>query len=77
MAPGFYDMLVLARQVMHVREMRKSFVTPEELTTGVPLSLQSASMPLTPSFAQPLPQTPPLQKLFWTDSERELAKTQS
>ena len=60
-----------------MRELRKSFVTPEDLTFGVPLSLQAPSVPLTPSFAQPMPQTPPLQKKFWTDSERGMAKTRT
>ena len=50
-------------------------MAPGDLTTGVPLSNQSGAVPLTPSFAQPLPMTPPLQMPFWTDADKEMAQT--
>ena len=73
--PDCFEQLILARQQIHLRESRKSFVAPGDLTTGVPLSLQSGAVPLTPSFAQPLPMTPPLQRPFWTDADKEMAQT--
>ena len=73
--PDCFEQLIVARQQIHLRESRKSFVAPGDLTTGVPLSLQSGAVPLTPSFAQPLPMTPPLQRPFWTDADKEMALT--
>ena len=73
--PDCFDQLILARQQIHMREARKSFVAPEDLTTGVPLAHQIGAAPLTPTFAQPLPMTPPLQRPFWTDADKEMAQT--
>ena len=58
--PDCFEQIILVRQQIHLRESRKSFVAPEDLTTGVPLVHQTVTVPLTPSFAQPLPMTPPV-----------------
>ena len=74
MTPDIWASLLTARQQIHLREIRKSFVSVEDLTTGVPLGLQGGPSPLTPSFAQPVPTTPPLQRPFWTEAEAVMAK---
>ena len=73
--PDCFEQLIFARQQIHMRESRKSCVAPDDLTTGVPLVHQVGAAPLTPSFAQPLPMTPPLQRPFWTDADKEMAQT--
>ena len=70
-------MIITARQTIHERTLRKSFVDPEEVTTGVPLALQPTKAPLTPSFAEPLPQTPPIVRRFWSEEEQDFAQEAS
>ena len=62
--PDCFEQLILARQQIHMRESRKSFVAPDDLNTGVPLVHQGGAVPLTPfvrttapddaAFAKPL-----------------------
>ena len=75
MQPDLWKNLLLARQQLHMKKSRESFAAVEELTTGVPLALQAGPSPLTPSFAQAVPSTPPLQRPFWTEADVEMAKT--
>ena len=73
--PDCFEQLILAGKQIHMQESRKFFVAPEDLTTGVPLVHQIGAAPLTPSFAQPLPMTPPVQRPLWTDADKEMAQT--